>query len=288
MIWHAPRTLDEALAIRAARRTRVFAGGTDIFPERAARRAWGDVREEEYLDLSRIEGLRDIARDGAAWRFGCLVTWTDLMRAALPAQFDGWRVAARDVGGVQIQNRATLVGNLCTASPAGDGIPCLVALEAEAELASARGRRRVAIRDFIAGRRRIVCQDDEIVTALIVPARDHARGAFRKLGARRYLVISIAMASAVVETAPSGRIVHARVAVGACSEVAQRLPTLEAAMTGRHLDGGLPDIVEEVHVQHLSPLDDIRSSGVYRRAAAKQIVRELLQSLTAPHLVEAA
>jgi xanthine dehydrogenase small subunit len=288
VIWHAPRTLDEALSIRAERRARIFAGGTDIFPERAGRRSWGDAREEEYLDLSHLPGLRDIAREDGGWRIGCLTTWTDLVRAALPAQFDGLRGAAREIGGVQIQNRGTLVGNLCTASPAGDGVPCLIALDAEAEVASARGRRRVPVSRFVAGRRRIACNPDEIVTALIVPARYGARSAFRKLGARRYLVISIAMAAAVVDTASTGRIVHSRIAVGACSEVAQRLPALEAAMAGHFLDASLADMVHDVHVQHLSPLDDIRSSAFYRQAAAKQLVRELMLALTAQQPAEAA
>ena len=267
---------------------RVFAGGTDIFPERAARRSWGDAREEEYLDLAHVVDLREIAREGDFWRIGCLATWSDIGETPMPAQFDGLRAAAREIGGPQIQNRATLVGNLCTASPAGDGAPCLIALDADVELASSTGRRRLPVRDFITGRRRTACRPDEIVTALLVPARDRAHSAFRKLGARRYQVISIAMASAVVDTAASGRVTYARVAVGACSEIAQRLPSLESAMAGQFLDASLSEMVKEVHVQHLSPLDDIRSSAIYRQAAAKQLVRELILDLTAPRQAEAA
>lgn len=275
-----PTTLQDALALRAQTGARVFAGGTDLFPERATRRAWGDMRSEKWLDLSRVPGLKAIERNGDWWRFGALVTWADLMRADLPAQFDGYRAAARDVGGLQIQNRGTLVGNLCTASPAGDGAPCLIALDAEVELMSVNTTRRVPVAKFIAGRRKIDCEADEIVTAIYAPARDRARGAFRKLGARRYLVISIAMASALIETAVTGRITHARIVIGACSERAQRLNTLEAAIAGELLSPALGDMARDVHFQHLAPIDDVRSSAIYRREAAKQLVREMLTSLS--------
>lgn len=284
----APKTLNEALAIRADTGARPFAGGTDIYPERASRRAWGDRREETWLDLSGVSTLRGVAREADGWRFGCMTTWTDLIRANLPPQFDGWRAAAREVGGVQIQNRGTLAGNVCTASPAGDGVPCLIALDAEIELRSVNETRRLPVRDFIIGRRRTACRDDEIVTALLVPARENARGAFRKFGARRYLVISIVMASAVIDVASTGRIVHARIAVGACSEVAQRLPMLEAALTGEFLTPALADHIADVHVQHLTPIDDMRASGLFRREAAKHLIRELLLSLTPSADAEAA
>ena len=126
-----PRTLEEALAIRAAGPVTVLAGGTDVYPAKAARAGWGDMRHADILDISARAGLRGIAEEPAAWRIGALTTWTDLIRAELPPQFDGLKLAAREVGGVQIQNRGTLAGNICTASPAGDGAPNLLALEAE-------------------------------------------------------------------------------------------------------------------------------------------------------------
>jgi N-methylhydantoinase B len=282
LIWHAPTTLDEALEIRALRAVRPVAGGTDILPERAARRGRGDFREPELLDLTGVSGLREIVNDGLEWRFGCLVTWTDLLRADLPPLFEGWRAAAREIGGAQIQNAGTLMGNVCTASPAGDGLPCLVALEAEVELASRDGVRRVPIADFLVGRRRTACREDEIATALIVPARERALGAFRKFGARRYLVISIAMASAVVTLSGKGRILRARVVVGACAETPQRLLALEGALTGEFMSPALGDLVSDVHVQHLAPVDDVRASRAYRYAAARELVRETIVALSPP------
>ena len=115
----------------------------------------------------------------------------------MPPAFAGYQAAAREIGGRQVQNRGTLVGNICTASPAGDGIPCLLTLDAEIELASLAGSRSVPIGDFVDGYRHTLRRPDEIVTAILIPKpKEGARGRFMKLGARRYLVISIVMAAA--------------------------------------------------------------------------------------------
>src|SRR5687768_1465542 len=103
--YFRPRTLDEALAIRAERPVAVLSGGTDIYPAKAARAGWGDMRHPDVLDISAIEGLRGIVDTATPIRFGALATWTDLVRADLPAAFAGYRAAAREVGGMQIQNR---------------------------------------------------------------------------------------------------------------------------------------------------------------------------------------
>ena len=136
--YHRPTTLEDALAIRAGEDVTVLAGGTDVYPAKAARAGWGDMRHADILDISALPGLRGIAEEAAGWRIGALTTWTDLIRAELPPLFDGLKLAAREVGGVQIQNRGTLAGNICTASPAGDGAPNLLALDASVELASRR------------------------------------------------------------------------------------------------------------------------------------------------------
>ncbi len=279
--YFRPRTLEEALHIRASRPVTILAGGTDVYPARTARVGWGDLRHADILDVSAIDGLRGIETTATHYRFGSLVTWTALRRAALPAAFAGYRAAAAEIGGVQIQNRATLVGNICTASPAGDGIPCLLTLEAEIELASQSGCRVVPVSEFIDGYRHNICRPDEIVTAILIPKPSlRARGSFVKLGARRYLVISIAMAAGIVTVADNGTIEQARIAVGACTPIAQRLPVLEAALIGRMLSEA-PEIVDQSHLVALTPIDDIRASGAFRRAAALQIVRDLLAGFSA-------
>jgi N-methylhydantoinase B len=277
--YHRPATLEDALAIRASENVTVLAGGTDVYPAKAARAGWGDMRQPDILDISAVPGLRGIAEDAAGWRVGALTTWTDLIRAELPPLFDGLKLAAREVGGVQIQNRGTLAGNICTASPAGDGAPNLLALDAGVELASRLGRRVVPMGDFIDGYRHTVCRADEIVTAILVPRPTAAaRSHFLKLGARRYLVISIVMVAGVVETDAAGAIAAARVAIGSCSAVPQRLPALETALAGRPLDAAA-DLVAPAHLSHLVPIDDIRGSAAYRQQAALALTRDLLAQM---------
>ena len=275
--YHRPTTLQDALAICAGADVAVLAGGTDIFPARTARAAWGDPTHKDVLDLSAIPGLRDIEEAVAGWRIGCLVTWSELARATLPPIFDGLKAAAREVGGMQVQNRGTLVGNLVTASPAGDGIPNLLALDAAVEVAGPHGLRVLPVAAFLTGYRATALAADELVTALHVPRLENAQGGFRKLGARHYLVISIAMAAGVIATDAAGRVTEARIALGACSAVAQRLPLLEAALLGvDHAQAA--QLVQPHHLAGLSPIDDIRATAAYRRDAALVLLRDLLKA----------
>lgn len=287
MRYFRPTSLAEALAIRAEHDVTVLAGGTDVYPVRTARRAWGDPSHKDVLDLSAVPGLRGLTEEPGHWRFGALTTWSDLARADLPPLFDGYRRAARAVGGVQVQNLGTLAGNIVTASPAGDGVPNLLALEAEVELASRTGTRTLPFSAFATGYRQTALRPDEIVTALVVPKLDGGRSTFLKLGARSYLVISIAMVAAVVATGPDGRIAAARIAVGACSAVAQRLGALEAALIGVPL-AEAAGLVAAEHLAPLTPIDDVRASAAYRLAAAGTLVRDALAELASPQTRRAA
>lgn len=277
--YHRPRTLDDALTIRAATGALPLAGGTDIHPLRTARAAWGEPWTIPVLDLSAVPGLDGITETAQGWRIGARTTWTAIAEAPLPPLFDGLRAAAREVGGRQVQNRGTIAGNLVTASPAGDGIPNLLVLDAMVELSSSSGTRRLAVADFVTGYRATVLAPGEIVTALLVPRCDGGRGRFEKLGARRYMVISIAMAAAVIRCDGS-RILDARIAVGACSPVARRLPMLEAALRGAELTQAarIPGIA---HLAPLAPIADIRASAEYRADAVLVLLRDLLAGFTA-------
>jgi CO/xanthine dehydrogenase FAD-binding subunit len=253
----------------------VVAGGTDHYPVRVGR-----APDEDVLDVSAIGGFREVSPGEGAWWLGALTTWTDLVEAPLPALFDGLKEAARAIGGLQIQSRATIAGNVCNASPAADGIPNLLALDALVTLASAGAERAVPIGQFVTGNRRTLRATDELVTGIYVPAAlsgTRARSAFEKLGSRTYLVISIAMVAAVVETGEDGRIARARLAVGACSEVAQRLPALEAALEGVPATPAAADLVTPEHLAGLSPIDDVRGTAAYRRDAAVVLVRRALE-----------
>lgn len=276
-LYLRPDSLEEALAALSAQRLTVLAGGTDFYPARVGR-----PPDEDVLDVTALEGLRGIRDAGDRWIVGAGVTWSDLIAADLPACFDGLEAAAREVGGLQVQNAGTLVGNLCNASPAADGVPNFLALDATVELASSAGTRSLPVADFVTGNRRTLRQPDELVTALSVPkpAAGTASG-FVKLGARKYLVISIVMVALVIE--PDGdRVGTARVAVGACAPVARRLPMLEAALMGLPLDAGLGGIVDESQLRPaLAPIDDVRASADYRWDAVQTALRRGLSELGA-------
>lgn len=253
----------------------ILAGGTDFYPVRVGRAV-----DDDILDLTGIPDLRGISETTDGWRIGATTTWSDLVAADLPPLFDALRTAARAIGGVQIQNAATVAGNLCNASPAADSVPPLLAMRARVEISAAGGRRDVGLSDFITGNRRTVLKPGELVSAILVPKpKKDAHSIFLKLGAREYLVISIAMVAVVVEV-ENNVISAASVAVGACSAVAQRLPYLEAELIGRRLNVALANRVERSHFDGLSPIDDIRASAAYRREAAEILVRRALTALT--------
>ncbi|WP_127520417.1 xanthine dehydrogenase family protein subunit M [Mesorhizobium sp. Z1-4] len=273
-----PRTVDEALGLLADGDWWILAGGTDFYPALGALPLKRDV-----LDINGLDELDRISATGDGVTFGARASWTRVVRASLPPAFNALKAAAREVGSVQIQNRATVAGNLCNASPAADGVPPLLALDAEVELRSAKTTRRLPLADFVLGNRETARRPDELVTAIHVPR--HAvsgRSAFVKLGARRYLVISIAMAAANVEIGADGMIASARIAVGACSPVARRMPALEAALVGRPADASLLDLFDDAHFAGLTPIDDVRGTSGYRHAAAREIVgRALLAAIGA-------
>ena len=142
-LYARPSQLADALAMLESGGFSILAGGTDFYPARVGRPV--DVN---VLDITRLPELRGIELSAGAVRIGATATWSDLLAAALPPVFAGLKAAAREVGGMQIQNAGTVVGNLCNASPAADGVPPLLALDAEVELVSAGGTRRVILQDF--------------------------------------------------------------------------------------------------------------------------------------------
>jgi CO/xanthine dehydrogenase FAD-binding subunit len=228
------------------------------------------------MDISGLGELRGVSSETTHIRIGGLTTWTEIIRSPLPRCFEALKSAARELGSVQIQNRGTLAGNLCNASPAADGVPPLLALDAEVELVSSSGSRRMRLAEFIVGNRKTQRRADELLTAVWVPRTlEDAGSAFLKLGARRYLVISISMVAAVV-LVDAGRVAVARVAVGSCSAVAQRLSALERELIGASVRDGLAARVMPAHLAPLSPIDDLRATAEYRRDASLTLVRRAL------------
>jgi CO/xanthine dehydrogenase FAD-binding subunit len=271
MQYLRPERLDEALGALGSKPWTVLAGGTDFYPARVGRPVEVDV-----IDITRIADLRGIRVSGGAVRIGATATWSELIAADLPPICDGLKAAAREVGGVQIQNAGTVAGNLCNASPAADGVPPLLALGAEVELASGAGSRRLPLGEFVLGNRRTARRPDELVVAVHVPAwPPGARGEFLKLGHRRYLVISIVMVAACVALDAEGRITRCGVSVGACSAAAKRLTALEERLAGmRPADAAAS--VTEADLSGLTPIADVRGSAEYRLDAAATLVRQAI------------
>jgi CO/xanthine dehydrogenase FAD-binding subunit len=271
LLFAQPTRLDEALDLAARIRPLVLAGGTDLMVGAAA-----DLGPGPVLDISRVAELKGITVAGDSIVIGGGTTWSELVAADLPAGFDGLKAAALEVGSIQIQNRGTIAGNLCNASPAADGVPPLLTLDAVLEIQASGTRRSLPVGNFIIGNRKTLLQPGELVTAIRIPRKLAAgRSAFLKLGSRRFLVISI-VSVAVLLVADGNRITAARVAVGACSAVAQRLTALEAALIGEPFDAALRKVAVAEHVAGLTPIDDVRGSGGYRKDAALQLVREAL------------
>ena len=274
-VYLRPDTVDDALRALSAATLTIVAGGTDFYPARVGR-----PLDDDVLDITRLSGMRGIVEEQNGYRIGALTTWTDVIEAPLPTWFDGLKLAAREVGGVQIQNAGTVAGNVCNASPAADGVPALMSLDAAVELASTRGRRLMPLTEFIVGNRRTQRAADEIVTAILVPKPNRSAAAtFLKLGARRYLVISIVMVGAVIEWSGERRITAARVAVGSCSAVAKRLTGLERALAGERMSPRLGAIANESYLSSLAPIDDVRGTAAYRSDAALTLVRRALNRL---------
>lgn len=264
--FERPKTLEDALALIGVGGWLPLAGATDVYPSS------GRTIRGQILDLTAINSLCGImfSRD---LRIGACTTWSALASADLPPAAFALQQAALQVGGRQIQNAGTIGGNLCNASPAADGVPPLLALDAQVELASLRGTRVQSLQDFLIGPRKTDRAPDEILTAVIIPEQSlSGRSAFVKLGARAYLVISIAMVAARL-TVQDGAVASAAIAVGACSATARRLRELEAGLVGKAVAQAASLISDDAVADALSPIDDIRATGAYRKGAAAHLVR---------------
>ena len=276
-LYLQPKSVDEAVRALAENSLFVLAGGTDYFPARV-----GKPLNENILDITGIEKLRGVTERETHFNIGALTRWTDVIQQPLPEYFNGLKLAAREVGGVQIQNAGTIAGNICNASPAADGIPPLLSLNADVVLASTRGEHSMPLAKFIMGNRKTRRASDEIVTGFRIPKPNYsASSTFLKLGARRYLVISIVMVAAVIEN-DSGNVGAARIAVGSCSAAAKRLHLLERSLVGQPLRPRIADQITENHLNQLSPIADVRGSAEYRRDAALTLVRRAIEQLAGP------
>jgi len=273
MEYHRPTELSEALTHLADGTATILAGGTDLYPATDRQELSGNI-----LDITGVSALRGIGRSDGMIRIGAATKWSEFIAADLPKAFDALKLSAREVGSIQVQNSGTIGGNLCNASPAADGVPPLLILDAEVELTSLRGTRHLPLHTFITGNRRTEIGDDEVLSSILIPeASAKGHSSFLKLGTRKYLVISIAMVAARV-TIEDNHVESAAIAIGSCSEVAQRLTDLEAALIGCSVNDLRiqTDLIEAA----LSPIADIRSDAEYRLKAASALVHRALREAT--------
>lgn len=288
--YTAPTTLAEALAVKAQHGAfaRLLAGGTDLLIEldREVRKA-PDGNAPGVIDLTRIPGLAEIRAVDGWIHLGPLVTHNQCV--ASPLIVEKAFLLARacwEVGAPQIRNRATVAGNLITASPANDAIVPLLALDAQITVQSAaRGERTVPLRNFLTGFRKVDLADDEILTRIAFPAlTPHQHGDFIKLGLRRAQAISVISVAAVVETAgaPAHTLVQqARLSLGAVAPVIVRATDAEAYLAGKVLTDAVIREASHLALAVAAPIDDVRSSAAYRLGMVETLVARLLRQLRA-------
>jgi xanthine dehydrogenase small subunit len=263
-----PRDLDEALATRAAHPDwMVLAGGTDLMVNANQRAAPAGI-----LDLWRLAPICFVRVADGAIAIGAGTTWLEVDRhAGVRTHLAPLAAAAREIGALQIQARATLGGNVGTSSPVGDSLPVLLALDAELEVASVRGRRRVPYRDWCTGYRTTGLAPDELVVAAHVPIPGPTtRTTWRKVGTRRAQSISKVMGAAAI-TLDGDVVTSARVALGAIADRPIRIAAVEAAVSGLPLAAAAEAARAAVRAA-IRPIDDVRSTAAYRREVAENLV----------------
>lgn len=282
-MWHEylqPTTLTEALELlrRYAGRARLIAGGTDVLVELQR----GVKPTETLIDLSALSALKYVRHEGSYLRLGALATHNDVVassacvRYALPLVQACW-----EVGAPQIRNRATITGNLVTASPANDTIVPLLALGAEVELLSTRGSRTVPLSEFYPGFRHTVVQADELVREIRVPAlAKNQRGLFLKLGLRQAQAISV-ISLAIVLTFSGSSIREARITLGCLAPTIIHARAAEAYLRGKELRPEVCTQAGALANTDAIPIDDLRGSATYRRETLAALVAHGLQRIAA-------
>lgn len=272
-------SVGEALELLAKyrERSRIIAGGTDILIELERHQRPGvDV----LIDITRVPGLDEIDLHGDHIRLGALVTHNRVIDSSLIVE-RGFPLAQAswEVGSPQIRNRATVAGNVITASPANDTITSLMALGAEVILASTEGERTIPLSAFYIGVRRTVMRPDEMLTAISFPAlSDNERGIFIKLGLRRAQAISVVNVAVILQF-DSDRITQATITLGSVAPTIIRAPVAEQALIGRILNTEVIAEAGRLAAATPSPIDDVRSTAEYRTEMIKVLVVRALRAL---------
>jgi carbon-monoxide dehydrogenase medium subunit len=271
----SPSTIELACRALTEGGGRVVAGGTDLIPQLRA----GRLAVKQLVDLSRLDNLRYIVRDAGTVHIGALTTFDTLLRSPLLNQCaPALAQAAGLVGAVQTRNRGTIGGNVANASPAGDTLPPLLAMNALVTLFSVRGKRTLPLASLLLGPRETAIAADEILHHVSLPSLPSAaRSVYLRHGRRKGQAISIASAAVVLQLDDQGRIRDARVALGAVAPTAIRCPGCEAALRGMWPSEDLATEAGRIAAQECEPIDDVRATARYRRHVVAQLVRRGLR-----------
>lgn len=271
-------TLGDALAILASGDWTPFAGGTDLMVLMEA----GKLPNRRFVDLWQIDELRGIRASAGEVTIGALSTYTDLLESPIVAsEYPLICDAARETGAVAIQNRGTVGGNIANASPAADLPPALLVYDAQLELTSARGTRRVKYERFHHGYKKMDLASDELVAGVILPRTGgRPRVSYRKVGTRRAQAISKICFAGLALLDPQddeGRTVQeVRLAYGSVAPTVVRARAAEGALRGRTLTPLILADAREALRADISPIDDIRSTAEYRLKVAGNLLEEFL------------
>ena len=269
----SPRTLAEAYAFLAEGGRRPLAGGTDALVEHAA----GVGTTRRYLDLAGLAELRGIQSADRALVLGAGTTYAELRRNPVVAEHAPVLAAlAAEVGAAQIQNRGTLGGNIATASPAGDSLPVLLALDAEIVVGGARGERTVPAAAFFPAYRRTALAADELILRIVVPIRPDRKVVFRKVGTRRAQAISVVV-MAVAWRWEDGHWHDVRVAVGSVAPTPIRARATEASLEGAPPTAEIAALAAATLTAEIAPIDDVRSTAEYRRTVAGRVLHRIVR-----------
>lgn len=273
-----PRTLEEALQIRAEHPVIPVAGGTDLM---VARRSWSGTLprfEKPLLFLGGIEALKEMRCDGEILTLGAAVTLTALLKKTETPEL--LRLAVARMASPAIRNAGTVGGNIVHASPAADTVPPLLALDAAVILQSTAGAREMPLDEFIQGPGRTALAANELLIGVKLPVSSFPVVAYKKVGTRKADALS-KIAFAGLALIREGRIAEVRLALGAVAPRPIRRKDEEQRLTGRsllNLPEWLPE-VERAYAGWIQPIDDQRSSAVYRRTTAVRLIADFMQGL---------
>ena len=277
-----PASLAEAYAILAGSTADApitpIAGGTDLMV-----RITGEIGAppQRMVDLSRLTELRGITLDGSAIVLGAASTFTDIRRSdACREHLPVLVAAAATIGAAQIQNRGTLGGNIANASPAGDTLPVLLALDASIVVGGSRGERTIAAEAFWVAYRRTALAPDELILRILIPIAGGREARFRKIGTRRAQAISkVVLALAWREAEPGARRAwtDVRLGLGSVADRPIRARATEAVLEGAAPTPETADAAAEALAAEIHPIDDVRSTADYRRVVAARALHRMIR-----------